>query len=215
MMKIFVLHYSKLSERKTHILSQFKKHNILDYEFVETYDKDSLTDADKVLFQPNYKLSMISLTLKHFWVYKEISDKYECALILENDVILSDNFTKILNNYLTQLPKDYDMLFIGDGCNLHIEKHNLRPNKYIYPKCLHATKWGGMGSSRCSDSYIISKKCSIALCNYLSNLNYKINIPSDWWLNVASRDNNFNVYWCEPTIVTQGTQIGKFASSHT
>ena len=23
----------------------------------------------------------------------------------------------------------------------------------------------------------------------------KIKLPSDWWLNVAARDNNFKVYW--------------------
>ena len=39
-MKIFVLHYSKLVDRKKHILEQFKKQNITDYEFIEKYDKD-------------------------------------------------------------------------------------------------------------------------------------------------------------------------------
>jgi GR25 family glycosyltransferase involved in LPS biosynthesis len=48
------------------------------------------------------------------------------AIIFEDDVILSDNFTNILNNYITQLPENYDMLFIGDGANLHIEKHKLK-----------------------------------------------------------------------------------------
>ena len=36
----------------------------------------------------------------------------------------------------------------------------------------------------------------------------------DWWLNDVSRHYNFNVYWAEPTIVTQGTQNGKYKSSH-
>jgi hypothetical protein len=96
---------------------------------------------------------------------------------------------------MSYLPEDYDMLFIGDGCNLHIEKHKLISNKHIYEKCLYPTNWGGDGASRCSDSYIISKKCANKLCEYLKNLKNKINLPSDWWLNVAARDNNFKVYW--------------------
>ena len=175
---------------------------------------EDLQDRDMLLFDKCVKKSMISLMNKHFYVYKLISEKYEHALILEDDVILNNNFIYKLNYYMRQLPKNFDMLFIGDGCNLHIEKHKLIPNKNIYEKCLYPTKWGGDGASRCSDSYIISKNCANKLCKYINNLKYKIKLPSDWWLNVASRDNNFKVYWAEPTIVTQGTQNGLFRSSH-
>lgn len=79
---------------------------------------------------------------------------------------------------------------------------------------MHPTSWGGMGASRYTDSYIISKQCAIKLCNYLNNLPYKIKEPSDWWLNRACRDNNFSVYWVDPTIVTQGMENGVYKSSH-
>jgi hypothetical protein len=53
------------------------------------------------------------------------------------------------------------------------------------------------------------------LINYVIILkkSNKINLPIDWWLNVASRDNDFKVYWAEPTIVTQGSQNGLFKTS--
>uniref|UniRef100_A0A6C0EQH4 Glycosyl transferase family 25 domain-containing protein n=1 Tax=viral metagenome TaxID=1070528 RepID=A0A6C0EQH4_9ZZZZ len=213
-MKIFVLHYSKLTDRKRHILEQFKIHNITDYEFIEKYDKSELTENDKKLFEENYNTSMVSLMLKHFWVYSEISEKYDSALILEDDVLLADNFMDKLNNYINQLPEDFDMLFIGNGCNLHIESNVIIPNKNIYEKCLYPTHWGGDGGTRCTDSYIVSKKGAKQICEYLNNLNYKINQPSDWWLNRALRDTNCKVYWAEPTIVTQGTETGLFQSSH-
>ena len=212
-MKIFVLHFSKLVDRKIHILDQFKKQIISDYEFIEKYDKDEITDNESILFTTHYKKSTMSLYLKHNYVYKLIAENYENALIFEDDVILIDNFNEVLNKYITQLPEDYDILFIGDGCNLHIEKDKLIPNKNIYEKCLHPTGWGGNGASRCCDSYIISKKCAIKLCEYINNLKTKINEPIDFFLNIAARDNNFKVYWAEPTIVTQGTQTGRFQTS--
>ena len=212
-MRIFVIHYKKLIDRKLFILAQFKKHNITDYEFIEI-ERDDLSNHNISMFHKNYKNCKMSMSLKHFYAYKEISDKYDNGLILEDDAILINNFTDILNKYMDQLPKNYDMLFIGDGCNLHIEKNKLIPNQNIYEKCLYPTLWGGKGASRCSDSYIISKKCANKLCEYINNLNYKIELPLDWWINVAARDNNFKVYWAEPTIVTQGSQNGLFKTSH-
>lgn len=207
-MKIFITHYSKLVDRKRHILEQFKNQNITDYEFIEKYDKNELTDDECNLFDINYNnKSKMSLHLKHNYIYKLIAENYESALIFEDDVILSDNFNDKLNKYMTQLPKDYDMLFIGDGCNLHIESHLLSPNKYIYEKYSYG------GFTRCADSYIISKKCAIKLCDYIKNLTDKINLPIDCWLTTAARDNNFKVYWAEPTIVTQGSQNGLFQTS--
>lgn len=213
-MKIFVLHYTKLIDRKPHIISQFKKHNITDYEFIEKYDKEDLQDCDKSLFDSRIGDSWISIANKHMYAYKLISETCDNALIIEDDVILSDNFTKQLEYYMLQLPEDYDMLFIGNGCNLHIPNNMIVPDKHIYEKCLYPTSWGGDGASRCSDSYIISNKCAKKLCDYVKNIKYKINLHIDWWINVAARDNNFKVYWAEPTIVTQGTENGLFTSAH-
>ena len=64
-MKIFVLHYSKLLDRKIHILEQFIKQNITDFEFIEKYDKDEIPDYESEIFEINYKKSTMSLHLKH------------------------------------------------------------------------------------------------------------------------------------------------------
>lgn len=212
-MKIFVLHYSKLTERKIHILEQFTKHNITDYEFIELYDKDSITDEESKQFTSSYKKPIMSLFLKHIYAYKQIIEKYDNALIFEDDVKLCENFMYILKFYINQLPENYDMLFISDGCNLHIEHNAIISNKYIYKKCLYPTNWGGDGATRCTDAYIINKKCALTLCEYINKLNDKIYLPVDWWLNVAARDNNLNVFWAEPTIVTQGSITGQFKST--
>jgi GR25 family glycosyltransferase involved in LPS biosynthesis len=212
-MRIFVIHYKPLIDRKHHILEQFRKHNIVDYEFIEI-DRDELHEQNTSIFEHNYSKSQMAISLSHFYAYKQISDNYENGLVFEDDIVLSDDFTNILQRYMSQLPDDYDMLFIGDGCGLHIEKHKITPSQYIYEKCLYPTRWGGNGATRCTDSYVINKKCAKQLCTYIDNLPYKINSAIDWWLNVAARENNLKVYWAEPTIVTQGTQNGLFQTSH-
>jgi hypothetical protein len=119
----------------------------------------------------------------------------------------------VLDNYMKQLPKDYDMCFYGACCNFNIQPHNLIPNKNIYKKSVIPTDWT-IGSTRALYCYMVSKRGAINICDYVDNIKYKINLPSDQWLNVVARHINLNIYWAEPTIAIQGTEIGLFNKSY-
>ena len=111
MLKIFVLHYSKLVERKENILKQFNKNNITNYEFIELFDVEKIKNNYHLKFQ-KISIGSVSLLLKHIYAYKQIIDNYDEALILEDDIILCDDFMNKLNLYLTQLPKDLSLIHI-------------------------------------------------------------------------------------------------------
>ena len=212
----YVIHYTPLKERKQFLLNELNKHSLI-YHFIEDYDRENLSDEDLKIFDTNkVKLSMCSNISKHIDTYRNImNNEYKYSLILEDDVVLDDNFGDKLNKGLKNLPDDYDMLFIGNGCNLHIPLIKRRPDKFIYKKCREPTNWGGNGGTRCTDSYLVSKKGAKKLMSYISKLKERaINMPSDWWLNKVIRDLKLEIYWMEPTIVTQGTQTGKYKSSH-
>lgn len=213
-MKVFVLHYSKLTDRKKSVLEQFEKNSITDYDFIENYDKHELTSHEVTLFTPEFERSKASLMLKHFDAYRKISNAYEEALIFEDDVILCENFAEIFANYTTQLPDDYDLIFLGDGCGYHIPPYRIEPDTYFYEKGVYPTFWGGNGATRCTDSYIISKKGAARLCEYIEHSPFKIALPIDWWLNQAARDTKLKVYWAEPTLITQGSERGIFKQSY-
>ena len=146
--------------------------------------------------------------MSHFNAYKKIVECYDSALIFEDDVILSDNFMTKLAKYTDELPNDFDILCIGDGCNLHVNNTDLQPNKHIYKRQNKQDKY----YLRCTDSYIVSKKCALFLCNYINTLK-NINQPIDVWLNDIAVGNTLKTYWAEPTIVTQGSQNGLFDRS--
>ena len=203
-MKVFVIHYKKLENRKRDIIQQLQQLHITNYEFIEHYDRDTLTKEDRQNFEEGYKSCQIAITLSHLYAYKKISDKYDCALIVEDDAIFHPNFIELFNDYMKQLPSDFDAFFIGHGCNLHIENHELKPNCNVYKK----------QETRCTDSYVVSKKCATNIINYVNNIPYKINSPVDFWLNTVFKDLDLNVYWAEPHLVVQGTIIGKYPSSH-
>jgi GR25 family glycosyltransferase involved in LPS biosynthesis len=206
--KIFVIHYKKLTDRKKSILTQFKKYNLTNYEFIEI-DRDELDNYDTSLFNKNFGNALTAISLSHFYAYKKIAEYYDSALIFEDDVILSDNFMSDLIKYINELPNDFDILCIGDGCNVHVNNVDLQPNKHIYKRQIKQDNH----LMRCADSYIVSKKCAEFLCEYINNSVKNINKAIDCWLNDIAVENNFIVYWAEPTIVTQGSQNGLFDRS--
>jgi GR25 family glycosyltransferase involved in LPS biosynthesis len=215
-MKIYVLHSSNLTKRKKHILEQFRIHNIYNFEFIEKYDITKITDDESIIFDKDYKRTRMSLFLKHLYVYELIAkdNDEEPTLIFEDDVILSDDFNEIVKAYIKETPEDYDMLFIGSGYNLHINKELLdAAAAHIYKNPY----------TRATDSYIITNKCAKKLCEYIAaatatatataTANNKITQPIDMWLNRAIIDNQLKIYWSEPTIVSQGSQTGLFELS--
>ena len=115
------------------MLNEFNKHSLI-YHFIEDYDRENLSDEDLKIFDTNkVKFSMCSNISKHIDTYRNImNNEYKYSLILEDDVILDDEFGNKLNKSLKQLPDNYDMLFIGNGCNLHIESSKIKADQFIY-----------------------------------------------------------------------------------
>lgn len=212
-MKIFIVHYKKLVDRKKDIIDQLAKYNLNNYEFVEI-DRDELDKHNTIIFNKKMSNPLKAIALSHFHCYREIANKYECALILEDDAIFEENFLKKLSVYLKQLPSDYDMVFIGGCAKLHIEAHNIVNGKHIYEKGHEATSWGGQGASRCTHGYIVNKKCAVKIVDYINKLKVTIDHQIDFWLNTAIKENAFKIYWAEPTLISQGTQIGKMNTSY-
>jgi GR25 family glycosyltransferase involved in LPS biosynthesis len=184
--------------------------NSLDGEFVEHYDRDTIEEKDLEIFTPYMKeysrRPFIATFLSHLSCYTQ---DFDVALVLEDDAILCQNFSNILDNYMSQLPSDWDMLFIGDACDFHIPVTT--PDRNVYFKSREQTSWGGHGATRSASSYVVTKKCAERIADYAKKGHVFHMI--DHWLNHVIRELNLNVYWAEPTIVKPGSEIGMFQRS--
>ena len=210
-MKTYVVHYTPLVKRKLFMEQQLKKYGI-GAEYITDYDKEDLTEDDLSKFETKLPLPAISVCCKHIQSWRRVANEnLDYALILEDDAIFCDDFDVKLNEYLMELPNDFDMLFIGTCCNLHIPRWELREGQHIYLKSNNPSR-GCAGASRCADSYLVSKNCVHAIVNYIDTDSYIVNEAIDHWLNVVIRDLNLKVYWTEPPIVSQGSVSGKFES---
>lgn len=195
-MKIFICHWKKLEERKKNILEVLEEEKLFDYEFVTDFDTDEWDINSIKLEYPNIfdknpcgrrlKYSEISLSLKHIKIIKNIFENYDYALVLEDDVILCDNFKKEFEKSFSQLPDDWDLAWVGTCCNLHAP--SIDENR-VYK----------MKGSRCTHAYIVSKKCAGLI---LEELKY-CNDGADFYYNYLIEKFNLNNYWFEPPLAIQ------------
>ena len=220
----WVIHYTPLTERKQHILSLLQKHSVA-HEFIEKHDKEHLTSQDLLPFRVSDKLRRghISLFKKHLLAYEKIiASPHTYNLILEDDIIVHPHFNKLFQRSIGQLPNDYDMLFIGCGCGFRVpsEFREEEKGKYIYKKrnCEPteelAQLWGARYATKCCDSYIVSPKCATRILDYVASLGDDgIELPIDLWLNDVCMHLDLKVYWMDPPVIEQGTEVGLFPSS--
>lgn len=199
--KIYICHYNKLVDRKKILVDNLHRCGLDNYTWVESFDKDDL-DILKLsiefpyLFNPNpkgryLKFSEISLLLKHSYIIEESNkNNFDTVLVLEDDVVLNLDFSAKFNNFKSQLPKDWDICFIGDCCNLHIEP---KDGKNVQRS----------NSSRCTHAYILSK-CGIN--KMIKHIRYA-NDAIDWYYNTMIEKLSLNCYWFEPSLASQNKKF--------
>ena len=224
--KTTVIHCKKLKERKVNILKQFEKFGFTNFSFYEDYDADELTEQfikehyvskaqDPAAWSKKISLwgpaalhyhspicnpAEISLTTKFGKVFQQLSkEQFDYCIVFEDDVFLCENFDVKFYEYLNQTPDDWDAIYFGMCANL--KPQNTTPNKVSYKKTHPA--------SRGADSILLKKKT----VEDLASTWFPFNIISDWEIGYQHYHHGHNVYWWEPSLVTQGSENGSFKST--
>lgn len=225
LLPIFISHYKKLTERKKYLHDALLKEGFNDIFWKDEIDRDSISEEDMKLYNYNpekwnefnsiwetkcdpRKLSLaeIANAITHIKIYKHIIDnKIDIALILEDDVILLENFKERLEKYIEQLKKEnFDTCFIGTSFGWDVNnyrenngffgkrnKNIISPFKNVYP----------MGCGFTADAYLISlngaKKIYENIIPFV--------LPIDWMFNPIFVKENVKNYWGYPGLVKQGS----------
>ena len=222
---IYITHYTPLKERRIHMDKQLGRFNLTP-TYITKYDRENLIHQDIVKYVGyrknnesityTIKLSEISLLCKHMHIYETmIKDDIPEAIVFEDDITLYDDFDSKFIEYYKQLPDDWDIFYFGSGWNLHVPKKVveekggnvfLKGNNGIgvWSPEHKNDKWPiCSGSTRCMDSYLITKKGAQKILNYYKTR--KFNTPFDIHLNQCFRDMAFKTYWGEPSLCKQDT----------
>ena len=151
--KIFYINMDKDTERNKDILEQFKKFNITNYERISGVVVSYEEAKEYTLFGPfshpkiecknldclycqNYFKGSVGCLMAHKKILEIAKGKgYKRILILEDDIIITDNFHKRFNEYINKFENDikyWNMLYLGLACNFLGKKIlNKKINNYL------------------------------------------------------------------------------------
>jgi GR25 family glycosyltransferase involved in LPS biosynthesis len=199
--EVYVCHYTKLSERRE-VTNSILSDNKISPKWIITNDKEDINQENLKDFvninkplglegihkNRTLRLSEISLILKHRDCWLDIiKNDYKSALILEDDVLLCDDFLNKFNLQIKDISNDFDIIWIGSCCNLHDQ--NIVSGKYLYKN----------NGSRCTHAYLISNKCALKMLDFVNTNNY----PADFMFNKAISELGLENYWMEPDLIIQ------------
>ena len=226
-MKTYIIHYTKLKDRKKNI-NDFLSDTNFDYEFIEEYDKEDITEQDlqkyfsreqEIFHQkitplwgyvPYREINMaeISCTIKHVIALGKIANQKEkYGLILEDDAIPTDkNFERYIKEAIKNSPDDWDFIFLGEGCGIDFINKKRNDDRFeVINKNLVKAKHP---ATNCAEAYLVNKESAKKIYDSI----IPFNITSDWELAYQFYKLNMNVYWYIPPIFYQGSKTGKYNS---
>lgn len=224
----FLCNKYKEPDRYNLLLKQINQTNLCNYEFFNYIWGNQITpELRKKYCKTDYTMTFhgrsmitkplsngeISLFLNHIECLRKIRRDYSegLFLIMESDVIFQDvnNFNSQLNdlfNSIKMLDNEWDIINIG----------NTKPwfnNKKYYkniPVCINNIQFYKEKINRCTEAIVWNYK---SVCKFLDyyEVNEDIDGPIDTKMDVFSEFmGSFNIYWNEPTFITQGSTIGIF-----
>ncbi len=210
MEKILVLHVKKgYEDREQHINAMMGRMN-LEFEYILDGD---IADLNPEVLDRNFKvgeigeLSMASLScsMKHLLAYRYIVDhNLKGALILEDDMVLYDNFIQFFNDSIVELSDRINdpVLVSYEDSSLHFVPRSKRvKGQYLYEN----------KKDRFAGAYYCIRRAAEHITEYVDK--HKMDLPIDLSHTYLVNNAGLRYCWCHPCIATQGSHSGLFASS--
>ena len=187
----YVINLDKDTKRLKKFNIHAKKNNIKYTRFAAIYGKN-LDENDfrlKKYFAKNlknYSMAQKSCTLSHISIWEKIKqDKTTFNIIFEDDVIIPNNFNNKLKLYLEQLPKNWDILFLGGNriVGKKYSKNLIKPTK---------DEFGNFGSF----AYLINSKN----INFILDKCKNISLYTDKFIQ-KELGGYLNLFFCNPQLI--------------
>jgi GR25 family glycosyltransferase involved in LPS biosynthesis len=179
---IYVINLRERTDRKLHIENQLNKIDCKNYKLFEGVNGNLLTNPTKL------KNGMFGLIKTYLNIYEEWSKKYaENILLIEDDSLFVDNFNEKIEDYVNNVPSDWDILYFGANHNYHIGKKTIKINE----KCI---KLNNSYSAHC---VLLKKKVFEELIENIKNFSIENDVM------MSNLQKKYNAYSSSEVLVTQ------------
>jgi GR25 family glycosyltransferase involved in LPS biosynthesis len=108
---IICVNLARREDKWADCIKEFKKHNIK----VERFDA---VDGNPIGYEGSLPDGAIGNALSQIEIIKEAKQKeYDRILILEDDIEFHDDFNNLFNEWVKEVPEDWDLLYLGGNHN--------------------------------------------------------------------------------------------------
>ena len=179
---IFVINLKERTDRKLHIEDQLKKINCPEYKLIEGINGNTLLNKTRL---KNGMFGLVNTYLKIYdeWIQKDCDD----IIIIEDDCLFVENFNEKLEDYIKNVPSDWDMLYFGANHNYHMGKKTIKINE----KCI---KLNNSYSAHC---VLLKKKVFEELIENIKNFSIENDVM------MSNLQNKYNAYSSSEVLATQ------------
>jgi glycosyl transferase family 25 len=211
---VYLINMDKDTEKLDKITKECKKFNINFERFSGVNPlKLSEEELDKYVTKicqnicPN---GIIGCAVSHLKIYEDaLKNNYKNILVLEDDVYFDDDLYEVLDKSMSELPEDYDILYLGCTglCDkktvykldlifiIHLlmsNSNSKNKNKTMNNKSIYVPEF-----PLATHAMIISNKGCRKLLNFIGKISYHIDSM------IAFKNNELNIYVTEKHVVKQ------------
>ena len=208
---VFVLHVKHGYEERYEKLKQMLDRHGITFEPMLDGDIDDIDDGvlDKWFSggEMRGRFAHTSCALKHLLIYEAIiKGGLDGALVLEDDIRLHGDFNVIFNKSMEELAERYGggepvMVSYEDTRLRFVPQSVRRKGQVLYEG----------DRDRMAGAYYVNRAAAELMVRCAEA--DKVDIPIDLFHNKLLREKRLTYLWCQPTVATQGTAEGRFASS--
>ena len=207
---VYVIHVGEGAEdRAASIERQLARHGI-SFEYVLERDMKDLTPSwlDQWFGPPmNVVQPRTSCCSKHLVAYQRmLRDGWNDALVLEDDMFLSEDFVEELNQSLKELQGRRG---ISDAVYISLENSGLRPLSKIAKEEPGVTLYRAL-KGRDTGAYWLTGASAAAFLHRAGTA--KISESTPFFQNIVFESGAVELYWRHPAIAEQGSHSGRFDS---
>ena len=219
---VYLINMDKDTERLEKVTKECKKFNINFERFNGVnplkLSKKELNKYVSKTCQNICPYGLIGSGVSHMKIYEDaLKNNYKNILVLEDDVYFSEDLYEELNKAMTELPEDYDILYLGCfGICDKEQVYNMDLNLLFHLYTNFLKKFKSTCKNECekklnnkykylhipefplsAHGLIISNKGCKKLLNLIEKLNYSIDV------NIAIKTNELNIYTIKKRLIYQ------------
>jgi len=204
----YIIHVKKgYEDRERSIIEQFARME-MPFEWVLDHD---IPDLDQSVFDryryygDKLRPAEISCSLKHILTWERIAaGEPEGAFVFEDDVLIDiGRFKQVASAAIEEFYVEgweTGHISLGDGCAMYVPWTKIRKGRMLYPA----------EQVRATDSYWITRQTARMRLAWLAEHGFYL--PADHLINKIDNEVGIPILWLSPTVVTQGSHTGRFAS---